>query len=125
MSAKARDAVQSAIHKIRDLISSCLAWGMEEHFQVLQFDQILDEGAKLVGQCPPDSVAGFKCYIVKEPDGVGVRTGIFPVDASANTFGGEDVVMKVLKAKSLDEKLASLLSDGQDGSFFIPYEKGV
>jgi len=125
MNAKAIDAVQSAIQKIKDLISSCLAWGMEEHVQVLQFDKVLEEGEKLVGQCPPDSVSGFKCYIVEEPDGAGVRAGIFPVDATANTFGGEDVVMKVLKAKSLDEKLASLLPDGQDGSFFIPYEKGV
>ena len=124
MSAKAIDAVQSAIHKVKDLISSCLAWGLEERYQVLQFDKVLEEGEKLVGQCPPDSVSGFKCYVVKEPDG-GVRAGVFPVDARANTFGGEDVVMKVLKAKTLDEKLASLLSDGQDGSFFIPYEKGV
>ena len=125
MSAKAIDAVQSAFQKIKDLVSSYLARGMEEHFQVLQFDKVLEVGEKLAGQCPPDAVSGFKCYIVKEPDGAGVRAGIFPVDASANTFGGEDVVMKVLKAKTLDEKLASLLPDGQDGSFFIPYEKGV
>lgn len=125
MSAKAIDAVQSAFQKIKDLVSSCLTRGMEEHFQVLQFDKVLEVGEKLAGQCPPDSVSGFKCYIVKEPDGAGVRAGVFPVDARANTFGGEDVVMKVLKAKTLDEKLASLLPDGQDGSFFIPYEKGV
>ena len=124
MSAKAIDAVQSAIQKIKDLVWSCLAWGTEEQLQVLQFDKVLEVGEKLAGQCPPDSVSGFKCYVVKEPDGSGVRAGVFPVDASTGTFGGEDVVMKVLKAKILDEKLASLLTDGQDGLFFIPYGKG-
>lgn len=111
--------MKMAVDRLMDLVLSIVARLKEDHYAELTFDELLKCANGLSGECS-SAVAGYNCCVVTDRDSAGFKVGIFPLDAERNTFGGEDVVMKVVRADKLDEKLLSLIDDGREGTFFIP-----
>ena len=111
--------MKTTVDKLVDMVLSFVAQLKEAHYQKLTFEMLLTVAEELRKECP-SAVAGYKCYVVSDEKGDGFKIGIFPVDASQSTFGGEDVVMRIVRAAELDEKLSALMKDGREGSFFVP-----
>ena len=111
--------MKTTVDKLVDMVLSFVAQLKEAHYRKFAFEMLLTVAEELRRECPSE-VAGYKCYVVSDEKEGGFKIGIFPVDASQSTFGGEDVVMRIVHAGELDEKLRSLMKDGQEGSFFVP-----
>jgi len=111
--------MKTPVDRLMEVVLSFVAQLKEAHYQKFTFEILLTVAEELRKECP-SAVAGYKCYVVSNEKEGGFKIGIFPVDASQSTFGGEDVVMRIVRAAELDEKLRSLMKDGQEGSFFVP-----
>lgn len=111
--------MMSSVHKLMDAVLSFVAQLKEACYQKFTFETLLSIAEELRKECP-SAVAGYKCYVVSDKKSDSIKIGVFPVDASQNTFGGEDVVMRIVRADEIDEKLQSLTKDGIEGTFFVP-----
>lgn len=111
--------MKTPVDKLLDVVMSVVAQLKEEHYGKFTFELLLSIAENLRKMCT-SAVAGYKCYVVSDKNTGSQKIGIFPVDASRNTFGGEDVIMKIVRADEIDEKLRSLTKDGQEGVFFVP-----
>lgn len=111
--------MKTPVDGLMDVVLSVVAQMKETHYRKFAFETLLAIAEELRAECP-SAVAGYKCYVVFDKKIDCFKIGIFPVDASQNTFGGEDVVMRIVRANEIDEKLQSLTKDGQEGSFFVP-----
>lgn len=111
--------MKAPIDRLVDMVLTFVAKLKEEHYAELTFCELLKCAKDLAGECSSE-VVGYNCCVVTDKADAGYKVGVFPVDVDLNTFGGEDVVMKVVRADKLDEKLISLINDGCEGTFFIP-----
>lgn len=111
--------MKTPVDRLVNVVLSFVAQLKEPNYQKFTFEMLLTVVEELRRECPA-TVAGYKCYVVFDKKIDCFKIGIFPVDASQNTFGGEDVVMRIVRTAELDEKLRSLMKDGQEGSFFVP-----
>ena len=107
------------VGKVVDLAVALFGKIAEKQFNEFSFDDILHIARTLRQNCTGE-VYGYKCFVVRDGKRSSYQIGVFPVDGMMNTFGGEDVVMDVVRAKGIDEKLSELIGNKGTGQFFLP-----
>ena len=115
------DAIRRGADALLDGILSIVISAKEKHYEQLTFDEVRRLACKLKHECT-GYVKGYNCYIAFDKAKVCYRVGIFPFDADMKTFGGEDIIMDVVIAESLDGKLVSLMKDSKGGKFTMTAE---
>lgn len=115
------ETIRHGAGALLDGILSILTSAKEKHYEQLTFDEVRRLACGLKHECS-GYVKGYNCYIVFDKTDVCYRVGIFPFDDDMNTFGGENVIMDVVRAESLDGKLVSLMKDSKGGKFTMTAE---